>query len=83
MRKYIIPLICYSAILVVLLNLDSITDFLAKAISSNQILNIADEIVLLSDGEIEAVGQKDEVLPLLLNRAKKPCKVMLDKGGNA
>ncbi len=48
-----------------------------------KILNIADEIVLLSDGEIEAVGQKDEVLPLLLNRAKKPCKVMLDKGGNA
>lgn len=48
-----------------------------------KILNIADEIVLLSDGEIQAVGQKNEILPLLLNTSKKPCKVMLDKGGNA
>lgn len=46
-----------------------------------KILNIADEIVLLSNGEIEAIGKKDDVLPLLLNRTTKPCKVMLDKGG--
>ena len=47
-----------------------------------KILNIADEIVLLADGEIQAIGQKEEVLPLLLNQTTKPCKVMLDKGGN-
>lgn len=47
-----------------------------------KILNIADEIVLLADGEVQSVGQKEEILPLLLNTATKPCKVMLDKGGN-
>lgn len=47
-----------------------------------KILNIADEIILLSDGQIDAIGQKEEILPLLLNTTKKPCKVMLDKGGN-
>lgn len=47
-----------------------------------KILNIADEIILLVDGKVQAVGQKEEVLPLLLNNAQKPCKVMLEKGGN-
>lgn len=47
-----------------------------------KILNIADEIVLLVDGKVQAVGQKEEVLPLLLNNTQKPCKVMLEKGGN-
>lgn len=47
-----------------------------------KILNISDEIILLADGEITAVGQKEDVLPLLLKQTTKPCKVMLDKGGN-
>lgn len=47
-----------------------------------KILNIADEIILLVDGKVQAVGQKEEVLPLLLNKTQKPCKVMLEKGGN-
>lgn len=47
-----------------------------------KILNIADEIVLLTDGEISAIGQKEEILPLLLKQTARPCKVMLDKGGN-
>ena len=47
-----------------------------------KILNIADEIFLLVDGKVQAVGQKEEVLPLLLNNTQKPCKVMLEKGGN-
>lgn len=47
-----------------------------------KILNIADEIVLLSNGEIEKVGSKEEVLPLLLSSTNKPCKVMLDKTNN-
>ena len=54
-------------------------------IISNQerILNIADEIVLLTDGKVQAVGQKKDILPLLLNDTTKPCKVMVEKGGNA
>ncbi len=40
MRKYIIPLICYLLILAILLNIDSITNFLAKIVSGNQILTI-------------------------------------------
>ena len=47
-----------------------------------KILNISDEIILLANGEIQAIGQKKEILPLLLNQTTKPCKVMLDKGGN-
>lgn len=47
-----------------------------------KILNIADEIILLVDGKVQAVGQKEEVLHLLLNNTQKPCKVMLEKGGN-
>ena len=47
-----------------------------------KILNIADEIILLVDGKVQAVGQKEEVLPLLLNNTQKPCKVILEKGGN-
>ena len=48
-----------------------------------RILNIADEIVLLTDGKVQAVGQKKDILPLLLNDTTKPCKVMVEKGGNA
>ena len=47
-----------------------------------KILNIADEIILLVDGKVQAVGQKEEVLPLLLKNTQKRCKVMLEKGGN-
>lgn len=47
-----------------------------------KILNIADEIILLVDGNVQAVGQKEEILPLLLKNTQKPCKVMLEKGGN-
>ena len=47
-----------------------------------KILNISDEIILLADGEITAIGSKEDVLPLLLKQTTRPCKVMLDKGGN-
>ncbi len=42
MKKAIVPLICYLVIAVILLNLNPITDFLAKHFSNNQILNIED-----------------------------------------
>lgn len=40
MKKFIIPLICYSLILIVLLNVDSISNFLTKTITNNNILTI-------------------------------------------
>ncbi len=40
MRKFIIPLICYGLILVILLNAETITDFLAKTISNKPVLTI-------------------------------------------
>ncbi len=46
-----------------------------------KILNIADEIILLTDGKVEATGTKQQLLPLLIKQTSKPCKVMADKGG--
>lgn len=43
-----------------------------------RILNIADQIVLLSDGRIEKVGSRDEIMPDLLG-AGQPCKTLTDK----
>ena len=34
-----------------------------------RILNIADEIVVIADGQISAQGSKDEILPKLLGTA--------------
>lgn len=62
---------------------DEIQDSSIVIISHQErILAIADEIVLLSDGKIEGIGQKEEILPLLLNTTSKPCKVMVEKGGS-
>ncbi len=43
-----------------------------------RILNIADQIVLLSDGRVEKVGSREEVMPDLLG-AGQPCKTLTDK----
>lgn len=43
-----------------------------------RILNIADQIVLLSDGRIEKTGGRDEVMPELLGSGQ-PCKTLTDK----
>ena len=42
-----------------------------------RILNIADKIVVIADGQVQNVGKKDEVLPRLL--AAESCKVLTDK----
>lgn len=44
-----------------------------------KILNIADEIVVLSDGEVRAVGTKDEIMPQLLDVENAACRTLLDK----
>ncbi len=43
-----------------------------------RILNIADRIILLSDGQIKKVGSKEEVMPELLG-CGQPCKTLADK----
>lgn len=43
-----------------------------------RILNIADQIVLLSDGRIEKVGSREEIMPQLLG-AGHPCRTLADK----
>lgn len=43
-----------------------------------RILNIADQIVLLSDGRIEKVGSREEIMPELLG-AGQPCRTLADK----
>ena len=42
-----------------------------------KILNIADKIVVIADGQIQNVGKKEDVLPKLL--AAESCKVLTDK----
>ena len=43
-----------------------------------RILNIADQIVLLSDGRIEKVGNREDIMPALLG-VGQPCKTLADK----
>lgn len=43
-----------------------------------RILNIADQIVLLSDGRIEKTGSREEIMPALLG-AGQPCRTLTDK----
>lgn len=42
-----------------------------------RILNIADKIVVIADGQVQSVGKKDDVLPKLL--AADSCKVLTNK----
>lgn len=42
-----------------------------------RILNIADKIVVIADGQVESVGKKEEVLPKLLN--SDSCRILTEK----
>ena len=45
-----------------------------------RILNIADKIIYLKDGQVERYGSREEILPMLLNAAEKPgCTTLLNK----
>ena len=44
-----------------------------------RILNIADKIVVVANGEISRIGTKDEVLPALLGKASGTCPTLSDK----
>lgn len=44
-----------------------------------RILNIADKIIVVADGEITQTGTKEEILPGLLNNTGTACKTLMDK----
>lgn len=44
-----------------------------------RILSIADKIIVVSDGEITQTGNRDEILPGLLNTTGAACKTLMDK----
>jgi len=44
-----------------------------------RILNIADRIIVLANGQLQAVGTRDEVLPHLLAGTGSVCSVLTDK----
>lgn len=43
-----------------------------------RILNIADKIIVVANGEITQYGNKEDILPDLLGKASAPCKVLTD-----
>ncbi|MCM1267543.1 MAG: ATP-binding cassette domain-containing protein [Bacteroidales bacterium] len=43
-----------------------------------RILNIADQIILLTDGRVEKVGSREEIMPALLG-AGQPCNALTEK----
>jgi Fe-S cluster assembly ATP-binding protein len=43
-----------------------------------RILNIADKIIVLADGQIDAIGKKEEIMPRLLGESAV-CKTLADK----
>lgn len=44
-----------------------------------RILNIADEIILIADGQVVNRGNKEDILPELLNETNRGCKFLEDK----
>lgn len=44
-----------------------------------RILNIADKIIVVADGEIRAQGTKEEILPTLLDAQATACQTLMDK----
>ncbi len=63
MRRYIIPIICYVLIIAILLNINEITDFLAKTISNNQVLTIADGNEYTKDYGFSYVKNSEDYIP--------------------
>lgn len=44
-----------------------------------RILNIADKIIVVADGEIRQTGTRDEILPELLSTTGAACKTLMDR----
>lgn len=67
MRKYVIPLICYLVIILILVNINDITDFLAKTISSNHVLTIGKGNEYTKDYDFLYVNNSKDYIPYSYN----------------
>lgn len=67
MKKFIIPIICYSMILLVLLNADKISTFLTKTISNNNILTIEKGNDYTKDYNFLYVSNSKDYIPYSYN----------------
>lgn len=67
MKKVIIPLICYLLILVILLNVNKITNFLVKTVSSNPVLTIDNGNEYTKDYDFSYVQNSKDYVPYSYN----------------
>ncbi len=67
MKKIIIPLICYLLILVILLNVNKITNFLVKTVSSNPVLTIDNGNEYTKDYDFSYVQNSETYVPYSYN----------------
>lgn len=63
MKKVIIPLICYLLILIILLNVNKITNFLVKTVSSNPVLTIDNGNEYTKDYDFSYVQNSETYIP--------------------
>ena len=63
MRRYIIPLICYITIVIILVNIDEISSFLAKRIGNNQLLTISPSNDYTKDYDFMYVQNSKDYIP--------------------
>ena len=67
MKKIIIPLICYLLILIILLNVNKITNFLVKTVSSNPVLTIDNGNEYTKDYDFSYVQNSETYIPYSYN----------------
>lgn len=67
MKKVIIPLICYLLILVILLNVNKITNFLVKTVSSNPVLTIDNGNEYTKNYDFSYVQNSKDYIPYSYN----------------
>jgi len=67
MRKYVIPLFCYLIIILILININDITDFLAKTISSNNVLTIGKSNEYTKEYDFLYVKNSKDYIPYSYN----------------
>ena len=80
MKKYIIPLICYSVIIVILFNIKDITDFLSKVVSSNPVLTIENSNEYTKDYNFLFVKNSDDYIPYSYNDLKDILYSVINQG---
>ncbi len=67
MRKYVIPGICYLSIILILLNINDITDLLAKTLSNNPTLTISASNEYTKDEDYLFVKRSKDYIPYSYN----------------